>query len=71
MSLLLLQTDFQIDGARLFDIDSSSNIFVFARRLPVMGGMHVLTKVSFSRASENEFVLILLLLLIIIISCTL
>ncbi|KAK6147061.1 hypothetical protein DH2020_017973 [Rehmannia glutinosa] len=40
----IMQEDFQIDGARLFDIDSSSEIYVFARRLSGMGGVHVLTK---------------------------
>ncbi|KAG8376610.1 hypothetical protein BUALT_Bualt09G0081400 [Buddleja alternifolia] len=42
----VMQKDLQVDGARLFDIDSSSKIFVIARRLPGLGGMHVLTKQS-------------------------
>ncbi|KAI3471867.1 hypothetical protein Pfo_028555 [Paulownia fortunei] len=35
----MVQKDFQIDGARLFDIDSSSEIFLFARRLSGMGDL--------------------------------
>ncbi|KAK6140144.1 hypothetical protein DH2020_026142 [Rehmannia glutinosa] len=50
----IMQEDFQIDGARLFDIDSSSEIYVFARRLSGMGGVHVLTKVSLSSDHEME-----------------
>lgn len=37
----------QVDGARYFDIDASGEILVIARRLPGMGGTHMLTKVWF------------------------
>ncbi|KAL8040368.1 hypothetical protein ABFX02_10G093600 [Erythranthe guttata] len=50
----ILQKDFQIDGARLFDIDSINKNFVFARRLSGMGGAHVLTKVSMLSNDERE-----------------
>ncbi|GER45446.1 RING/U-box superfamily protein [Striga asiatica] len=49
-----LQKDFLIEGARFFDVDSSSESYIFARRLLRMGGMHVLTKVS---AESNNIVL--------------
>ncbi|KAK4396402.1 hypothetical protein Sango_1476800 [Sesamum angolense] len=50
----IMQKDFQVDGARLFDIDSSSQIFVIARRLSGMGGAHVLTKVSLLSNNDKE-----------------
>ncbi|KAL3825860.1 hypothetical protein ACJIZ3_021889 [Penstemon smallii] len=50
----ILQKEFQVDGARLFDIDSSSKIFVIARRLSGLGGMHVLTKMSMLHNHEKE-----------------
>ncbi|KAH6825355.1 hypothetical protein C2S53_016782 [Perilla frutescens var. hirtella] len=49
-----MQKNFQIQGARLFDIDSSSKILVFSRRLSGMGGAHVLTKVSLFSNHERE-----------------
>lgn len=36
----------KIDGARFFDVDVSGQILIIARRLPGMGGIHVLTKVN-------------------------
>lgn len=54
------QMDFQIQGARLFDVDSSNKILVFARRLSGMGGGHVLTKVkSFHGLMDNEYVFLI------------
>lgn len=37
----------QVDGAKLFDVDASSQIGIIAQRLSGMGGMHVLAKVKF------------------------
>ncbi|PIN10305.1 RING-finger-containing E3 ubiquitin ligase [Handroanthus impetiginosus] len=54
----IMQKDFQVDGARLFDIDPSSQIFVVARRLSGMGGAHVLTKVSLLFNYEKEDILL-------------
>ncbi|KAL0375025.1 UNVERIFIED_CONTAM: hypothetical protein Sradi_3418200 [Sesamum radiatum] len=50
----IMQKDFQVDGARLFDIDSSGQSFVIARRLSGMGGAHVLTKVSLLSNNDKE-----------------
>ncbi|CAA0830327.1 Transducin/WD40 repeat-like superfamily protein [Striga hermonthica] len=49
-----LLKDFQIEGARFFDVDSSSENYIFARRLLRMGGMHVLTKVNMLYSNEKE-----------------
>ncbi|GER54283.1 transducin/WD40 repeat-like superfamily protein [Striga asiatica] len=49
-----IQKNFQIDGARLFDVDSLSENYIFARRLLGMGGMHVLTKVCVLHSNEKE-----------------
>lgn len=35
-----------MDGARLFDVDASGKILLLVRRVPMMGGSHVLTKVK-------------------------
>ncbi|KAL6521180.1 hypothetical protein OROGR_017749 [Orobanche gracilis] len=51
---LIMQKDFQIDGARLFDVDSSGESYIFARRLPGLGGLHVLTKVSLLSSYVKE-----------------
>ncbi|KAL2487336.1 Transducin/WD40 repeat-like superfamily protein [Abeliophyllum distichum] len=49
-----LQEDLQVDGARLFDIDSSSQILLIARRLSGMGTRNVLTKMSLIPSHEKE-----------------
>ncbi|CAA0830436.1 Transducin/WD40 repeat-like superfamily protein [Striga hermonthica] len=49
-----IQKEFQIEGARLFDVDSSSENYIFARRLLGMGGMHVLTKVCLLYSNKKE-----------------
>lgn len=41
-----LKKDIQVDGARIFDVDTSSQILIIARRLSGMGTMNVLTKVK-------------------------
>ncbi|XP_041998342.1 E3 ubiquitin-protein ligase RFWD3-like [Salvia splendens] len=49
-----MQMDIQIQGARLFGVDSSNKILLFARRLSGMGGGNVLTKVSLISDQERE-----------------
>ncbi|KAJ4977806.1 hypothetical protein NE237_008586 [Protea cynaroides] len=43
-----------VDGARIFDMDAYSPLLLLARRLPGMGGMHVLTKISLIYPDERE-----------------
>ncbi|XP_042476154.1 E3 ubiquitin-protein ligase RFWD3 [Macadamia integrifolia] len=43
-----------VDGARIFDMDASSSLLLIARRLPGMGGMHILTKLSLIYPDERE-----------------
>ncbi|KAA8518707.1 hypothetical protein F0562_016519 [Nyssa sinensis] len=50
----VLQKDLLVDGARVFDVDASSQILIIARRLAGMGGMHVLTKMSLIAPHETE-----------------
>ncbi|GMP50302.1 hypothetical protein CsSME_00016974 [Camellia sinensis var. sinensis] len=50
----VLQQELQVDGAKFFDVDASSQIFIIARRLSGMGGMHVLTKMSLIAPYERE-----------------
>ncbi|KAG5556834.1 hypothetical protein RHGRI_007178 [Rhododendron griersonianum] len=45
-SNFILQKELQVDGAKLFDVDASSQIGIIAQRLSGMGGMHVLAKMS-------------------------
>lgn len=53
------QKEFQIQGARLFGIDSFSKTLLFARRLSGRAGAHVLTKVkSFHALLDKEYVLL-------------
>lgn len=35
-----------MEGARLFDVEASSQILLIARRLPGVGGTHILSKVT-------------------------
>ncbi|XP_075489980.1 uncharacterized protein LOC142528735 isoform X1 [Primulina tabacum] len=53
-SKFTLERDRQIIGARFFDIDSSSKVYVIARRLSGLGGLHVLTKMSLSCNYDME-----------------
>ncbi|XP_052174977.1 uncharacterized protein LOC127789921 isoform X2 [Diospyros lotus] len=49
-SCLLLQ----VDGAKFFDVDASSQALIIARRLSGMGAKHVLTKMSLIAPHERE-----------------
>ncbi|KAI8563273.1 hypothetical protein RHMOL_Rhmol03G0100100 [Rhododendron molle] len=53
-SNFILQEELQVDGAKLFDVDSSSQIGIIAQRLSGMGGMHVLAKMSLIAPHERE-----------------
>ncbi|KAJ6331264.1 hypothetical protein OIU76_009773 [Salix suchowensis] len=53
-SYFKLQGELQVDGARLFDVDASGKILLLARRVPMMGGSHVLTKMSLIPPHESE-----------------
>ncbi|XP_016542806.2 E3 ubiquitin-protein ligase RFWD3 [Capsicum annuum] len=57
-NVLLLQKEFQIDGARLFDVDSNGDNLIIARRLSGMGGQHMLTKISLLPPHEREDILL-------------
>ncbi|KAJ4844171.1 hypothetical protein Tsubulata_042095 [Turnera subulata] len=50
----LEKTELPVDGARLFDIDASASMLLLARKLPGMGGSHVLTKMSLISPHESE-----------------
>nr|XP_016469046.1 PREDICTED: E3 ubiquitin-protein ligase RFWD3 isoform X1 [Nicotiana tabacum] len=54
----VLQKEFQIDGARLFDVDSNGENLMIARRLAGMGGQHMLTKISLLPPHEREDILL-------------
>ncbi|KAJ8537753.1 hypothetical protein K7X08_014293 [Anisodus acutangulus] len=54
----VLQKEFQIDGARLFDVDSHGENLMIARRLSGMGGQHMLTKISLLDPHEREDILL-------------
>lgn len=54
----LLQKEFQVDGARLFDVDSNGENLMIARRLYGMGGQHMLTKISLLPPHEREDILL-------------
>ncbi|PIA29107.1 hypothetical protein AQUCO_06200005v1 [Aquilegia coerulea] len=51
---LKLEEEFVVDGARVFDMDTSNRALILARRLPGMGGTHVLTKMSMMYPYESE-----------------
>lgn len=53
-SCFMLQRELRVDGARLFDVDASRKILLLARRVPMMGGSHVLTKMSLIPPHESE-----------------
>ncbi|KAJ7976907.1 E3 ubiquitin-protein ligase RFWD3 [Quillaja saponaria] len=53
-----LQEVLQLDGARLFDIDTSSQILLIARRPSRMGGMYLLSKLSLIHPYEMEDILL-------------
>ncbi|XP_077220687.1 uncharacterized protein LOC143854547 isoform X2 [Tasmannia lanceolata] len=50
----VLKDELEVDGARIFDMDSSSQIMIMSRRLPGMDGAHVLTKISLRFPYVNE-----------------
>ncbi|XP_051130324.1 uncharacterized protein LOC127250894 [Andrographis paniculata] len=54
MSRFKLEMECHVVGARLFDIDCSSHLFITARRLPGRAGLHVLTKVSMFNSHEKD-----------------
>ncbi|KAE8099676.1 hypothetical protein FH972_017634 [Carpinus fangiana] len=54
----ILQTEFQVDGARLVDVDASSQIIFILRRLPGMEATSVLTKMSLIPPHEKEDILL-------------
>lgn len=41
-----MQKEFNIEGARVFDVDASGQVLLIARRLTGMGGLFGLTKVN-------------------------
>ncbi|KAK9127527.1 hypothetical protein Syun_016324 [Stephania yunnanensis] len=43
-----------VDGARVFDMDADGKILILARRLPGMGGTHLLTKISLMYPYDSE-----------------
>ncbi|XP_011018781.1 PREDICTED: E3 ubiquitin-protein ligase RFWD3 [Populus euphratica] len=53
-SCFMLQRELRVDGARLFDVDASGKILLLVRRVPKMGGSHVLTKMSLIPPHESE-----------------
>ncbi|KAJ6993320.1 E3 ubiquitin-protein ligase RFWD3 [Populus alba x Populus x berolinensis] len=53
-SCFMLQRELRVDGARLFDVDASGKILLLVRRVPMMGGSHVLTKMSLIPPHESE-----------------
>ncbi|CAK7343198.1 unnamed protein product [Dovyalis caffra] len=53
-SSFMLQRELRADGARLFDIDASGQILLLARRVPMMGGSHLLTKMSLIPPHDSE-----------------
>lgn len=53
-SSFVLKKEFQVEGARFFDVDASSHIILLARRLTGTGGMHGLTKISLIAPHERE-----------------
>ncbi|XP_022767275.1 E3 ubiquitin-protein ligase RFWD3 isoform X1 [Durio zibethinus] len=50
----ILQKELKVDGARLFDVDASSEILLMTRRLQGLGGTHVLTKMSLVVPYERQ-----------------
>lgn len=49
-----LHREFKVDGGRFFDIDSSGQVMIVARRLNGMGGTNLLTKISLVGPDERE-----------------
>lgn len=50
----MFQKEFPLEGGRFFDIDTSSNCLIIARRLSGMSGRHVLTRMSLIPPYESE-----------------
>ncbi|WCJ34519.1 Transducin/WD40 repeat-like superfamily protein [Euphorbia peplus] len=48
------QGELQVEGASLFDIDAVGQMVLLVRRLPKIGGSHVLTKLSLLPPHESE-----------------
>ncbi|KAJ4704979.1 E3 ubiquitin-protein ligase RFWD3 [Melia azedarach] len=59
-NIFVLHKALWVDGARLFDVDESSQILLMARRLPGIGGngTHLLTKVGLIHPHETEDILL-------------
>ncbi|KAK4833512.1 hypothetical protein QYF36_006291 [Acer negundo] len=57
-SIFILQEELPVNGARLFDVDASSQILLMARRLPGIAGTHLLTKISLIHPHESEDILL-------------
>ncbi|KAG8647200.1 E3 ubiquitin-protein ligase RFWD3 [Manihot esculenta] len=57
-SIFVLERELQVDGARLFDIDAFGQILLLVRRLPKIGGSHVLTKMNLLPPHESEDILL-------------
>ncbi|XP_018842654.2 E3 ubiquitin-protein ligase RFWD3 [Juglans regia] len=53
-SSFILQKEFWLDGARLIDVDASSQILLIVRRRSEMGATSVLTKMSLMPPHEKE-----------------
>ncbi|KAL5740857.1 hypothetical protein ACOSQ2_030037 [Xanthoceras sorbifolium] len=56
--IFVLQEELSVNGARLFDVDASSQILLMARRLPGIAGTHLLTKTSLIHPHESEDILL-------------
>ncbi|KAK0583621.1 hypothetical protein LWI29_000351 [Acer saccharum] len=57
-SIVVLQEELPVNGARLFDVDASSQILLMARKLPGIAGTHLLTKISLIHPHEIEDILL-------------
>ncbi|XXG46646.1 hypothetical protein AAC387_Pa02g1437 [Persea americana] len=51
---IALKAELAVEGARVFDMDVSSQILIICRRPSRMAGTHELTKISLSSLDENE-----------------
>ncbi|KAK9153890.1 hypothetical protein Sjap_001370 [Stephania japonica] len=50
----VLEDELVVDGARVFDMDADGKILILARRLPGMGGTHLLTKISLMYPYDSQ-----------------
>ncbi|KAG5043793.1 hypothetical protein JHK87_007708 [Glycine soja] len=53
-----LQKTFDLDGARVFDMDISNQILLIAQKRKAIGGMHLLTKMSLMSPFEMQDILL-------------